>query len=99
MLCFNIIAYPKWCYQPLAGDVTERFHCVFWLGDLNFRLEKERHKVDNKIKGIESEEIPNYEDLMQYDELFRVRNEGKVTMLLRTKAIKVQRKIHVQSTV
>ncbi len=57
--------------------VTSRFDCVFWNGDLNFRLEKERERLDWKIDGIESQENPNFGDLMVHDELFRVRNEGK----------------------
>jgi hypothetical protein len=64
----------KW----FADDVTARFDCVFWMGDLNFRLEKERERVDETVKGLEALEIPSYEDLTQYDELFKLRNEGKL---------------------
>lgn len=61
-----------------ADDVTAWFDCVFWMGDLNFRLEKERERVDETVKGIDSLEVPSYDDLMEHDELFRLRNEGKV---------------------
>ena len=56
--------------------MTARFDCVFWMGDLNFRLDKERDRVDQKVKGIEGEDIPSYDDLVQHDELFKARNEG-----------------------
>ena len=59
----------------MFSDVTGRFDCVFWMGDLNFRLEKERDRVHDKVKGIESSDIPSFDDLLQYDELFRARNE------------------------
>ena len=59
------------------GGVTSRFDCVFWSGDLNFRLEKERERLDRTIEGIEAQDMPNFTDLMVHDELFRIRNEGK----------------------
>lgn len=63
-------------YFVLADDVTARFDSVFWMGDLNFRLEKERDRLDSAMQAFEKQEIPSYEDLMRHDELFRVRNEG-----------------------
>ena len=57
--------------------MTSRFDCVFWSGDLNFRLEKERERLDRTIEGIEAQELPDFTDLMVHDELFRIRNEGK----------------------
>ena len=59
--------------------MTARFDCVFWMGDLNFRLEKERDRVDNAMNALTEQDIPSYEDLMKHDELFRVRNEGTNT--------------------
>ena len=59
--------------------MTARFDCVFWMGDLNFRLEKERDRVDNAMNALTEQDIPSYEDLMKHDELFRVRNEGENT--------------------
>ncbi len=56
--------------------MTSRFDCVFWAGDLNFRLEKERERLDKTIEGIKSQDTPNFGDLIVHDELFRIRNEG-----------------------
>ena len=69
-----------YCYDflksPTEDDVTTRFDAVFWLGDLNFRIQKERDRISKKLKAIESQDIPCYDDLMTYDELFIARNEG-----------------------
>ena len=65
-----------------TDDVTSRFDCVFWMGDLNFRLEKEREKVDWLVKGAQGNTSAKFETLLAHDELMRVRNEGEVQMLL-----------------
>jgi len=68
--------YPDLLFVLANGDVTARFDCVFWLGDLNFRMQKERDRISNKLKAIESQDIPHFDELMSYDELFIARNEG-----------------------
>ena len=60
----------------LLDNVTDLYDMVFWLGDLNFRLEKERDRVHHKVAGIQASDIPTYEDLVETDELFRIRNMG-----------------------
>ena len=57
-------------------DVTSNFDNVFWMGDLNFRIEKSRAHVSSKVDGIEAEGTKDFGALMQHDELNRVRNEG-----------------------
>ena len=61
----------------LATDGTDNFDCVFWMGDFNFRIEKERNKVVDKIVDIRKKKSINYEDIMNHDELNRVIDEGK----------------------
>ena len=56
----------------LATDGTDNFDCVFWMGDFNFRIEKERNKVVDKIVDIRKKKSINYEDIMNHDELNRV---------------------------
>ena len=58
-------------------DVTSRFDCVFWMGDLNFRVEKERNQVDWLLKDASEHKSANYESLLAHDELNRARNEGQ----------------------
>lgn len=35
-----------------AEDVSSRFECVFWLGDLNVRLERERVHLESVIASL-----------------------------------------------
>ena len=34
-----------------SGDFTDNFDCVFWCGDLNFRLEQSREVVMREVEG------------------------------------------------
>ena len=61
----------------LAADGTDNFDCVFWLGDFNFRVDKERNKVVDKIADMRKKKSINYEDIMNHDELNRVIDEDK----------------------
>ncbi|XP_059152156.1 phosphatidylinositol polyphosphate 5-phosphatase type IV-like [Physella acuta] len=60
------------------GDVSAFFDCVFWFGDLNFRLERERQAVVRKVDQITSEEIPNFEALLGGDQLLKFMTEEKI---------------------
>ncbi|XP_021348576.1 72 kDa inositol polyphosphate 5-phosphatase-like isoform X2 [Mizuhopecten yessoensis] len=53
----------------LQGPASSKFDAVFWFGDLNFRLEKGRHTVEDLVHAIVEQEHPNFEDLLQGDEL------------------------------
>ncbi|KAK3087489.1 hypothetical protein FSP39_006595 [Pinctada imbricata] len=61
-----------------VNDVTSQFDCVFWVGDLNFRIEKGRHTVEDLVKAIVEEQHPNFEDLLKGDELFNCISQEQV---------------------
>ena len=63
--------------------MTSRFDCVFWAGDLNFRIERQRDHVDSAVQGITSQEFPDYDELITHDELWKARNEGSSHFLLK----------------
>jgi len=69
-----------------ADDVTAKFDCVFWMGDLNCRLERDRPYLESLINGLESAEkhskigIVDYGPLVALDELTRVMGQGKVNI-------------------
>ncbi|CAG5122412.1 unnamed protein product [Candidula unifasciata] len=60
------------------ADVTSVFDCIFWFGDLNFRIERKRHAVERKVNQITSEEFPNFETLLGGDQLLNYMAEGKI---------------------
>lgn len=55
-------------------DVTHRYDCVFWLGDLNFRLAVSRDHVFERLKhpGLET-----YKHLLQWDQLSQAQKKGE----------------------
>ncbi|XP_033731950.1 phosphatidylinositol polyphosphate 5-phosphatase type IV-like isoform X2 [Pecten maximus] len=53
----------------VQGPASSKFDSVFWFGDLNFRLEKGRHTVEDLVHAIVEQEHPNFEDLLLGDEL------------------------------
>ncbi|XP_064093024.1 inositol polyphosphate 5-phosphatase E-like isoform X2 [Macrobrachium nipponense] len=55
-------------------DVTHRYDCVFWLGDLNFRLAVDRDYVLGKLKKPGND---TYQHLLQWDQLSQARNRGE----------------------
>ena len=59
-------------------DVTTRFDCVFWIGDLNFRIEvyKGKQAVEDIVQSIQEQEHPNFEDLVAGDQLTQLIVEG-----------------------
>jgi len=63
-----------------AEDVTSRFDCVFWFGDLNSRIQKDRDQVETML-GVRVEtnsptQRVGFDDIVEHDELRRVINEG-----------------------
>ncbi|GFO45597.1 72 kda inositol polyphosphate 5-phosphatase [Plakobranchus ocellatus] len=61
-----------------TSDITAIFDCVFWCGDLNFRIERKRHAVEGKVNQITEEEFPNFETLLGGDQLLKYMTEGKI---------------------
>ena len=64
--------------------MTTRFDSVFWMGDLNFRIEvyKGKRAVEDIVKYIEEQEHRNFEDLVSGDQLTKFIVEGKVEPLI-----------------
>ncbi|KAJ8260526.1 hypothetical protein COCON_G00162490 [Conger conger] len=62
-------------YRSVLSDVTTRFDEVFWFGDFNFRLSKERAAVEAIIKERLGS---NMSPLLQYDQLSKEMGDGSV---------------------
>ncbi|XP_036384754.1 phosphatidylinositol polyphosphate 5-phosphatase type IV isoform X1 [Megalops cyprinoides] len=62
-------------YRSVASDVTTRFDEVFWFGDFNFRLSKDRAGVEVILKDeLGSDMRP----LLQYDQLSKEMKDGAI---------------------
>jgi phosphatidylinositol-bisphosphatase len=61
-----------------SPDVTSRFDCVFWFGDLNCRLQMIRDRLETLIQSSESPDrhLYNYDEVVQHDELRKTIDEG-----------------------
>ena len=60
-----------------AADVTATFDCVFWCGDLNFRLERHRSAVERKVMQVmEPESKMHFEELLVSDQLSKYVVQG-----------------------
>lgn len=63
---------PKYAHkdQPsVQGDALSKYDSVFWFGDLNFRIDKGRNTVEDLVTSIIEQEHPNFEFLLEGDEL------------------------------
>ena len=97
--CTRQNAVPMLCVQRTCDhqntvvcteDVTARFDAVFWGGDLNFRILKERDRVDEAVRGIEAHDVPDYDDITRHDELMKVRSEGEFSYVICNELVKVR---------
>lgn len=62
----------------LSNDSTARFDCVFFMGDLNFRLEQRTFdETISILEDILQQPEPSYETLTQNDELMKVMESGQ----------------------
>ncbi|XP_067931097.1 phosphatidylinositol polyphosphate 5-phosphatase type IV-like [Watersipora subatra] len=55
--------------QQVDSEASKRFDFVFWAGDLNFRITKEKDQVLEMVKLERKAENPNYGQLLESDEL------------------------------
>ncbi|XP_059920524.1 phosphatidylinositol polyphosphate 5-phosphatase type IV isoform X1 [Gadus macrocephalus] len=62
-------------YRSVASDVTTRFDEVFWFGDFNFRLSKDRPAVEAIITR---QDDPDMNPLLQHDQLSKEMREGSI---------------------
>lgn len=60
--------------------MTQNFDCIFWCGDLNFRLSQPRDEV---VQWVAEQSFPVPEPLaLQSDQLFNSRIEGRQGQVL-----------------
>ncbi|EMP34624.1 Neurogenic locus notch like protein 1 [Chelonia mydas] len=62
-------------YRSSPSDVTTRFDEVFWFGDFNFRLNKDRESVDSILNQHLEKDLSK---LLQYDQLIKEMNDGAI---------------------
>ncbi|XP_076007094.1 phosphatidylinositol polyphosphate 5-phosphatase type IV [Genypterus blacodes] len=62
-------------YRSTPSDVTTRFDQVFWFGDFNFRLSKDRGEVENIMKQAVGNDMSS---LLQHDQLSKEMKEGSI---------------------
>ncbi|XP_062273369.1 phosphatidylinositol polyphosphate 5-phosphatase type IV [Scomber scombrus] len=62
-------------YRSTASDVTTRFDQVFWFGDFNFRLSKERCDVDTIMNQTAGGDMA---PLLEHDQLSKEMKDGSI---------------------
>ncbi|MBN3299799.1 INP5E phosphatase, partial [Amia calva] len=62
-------------YRSNSSDVTSRFDEVFWFGDFNFRLSKDRVGVESILKQDLGSDMSG---LLQYDQLLKEMKDGSI---------------------
>ncbi|XP_010139855.1 PREDICTED: 72 kDa inositol polyphosphate 5-phosphatase [Buceros rhinoceros silvestris] len=62
-------------YRSSASDVTTRFDEVFWFGDFNFRLNKDRETVDSILNKNPETDVSK---LLAYDQLTSEMSRGSI---------------------
>lgn len=77
-LVFMTYLYLKVLCCIFLGEVSANFDSVFWLGDLNFRIDKGRSTVEDVVNAIVGQDHPNFEDLLRTDELLNCLLHGKI---------------------
>lgn len=73
---FNILRVLNLGDKKLSPfDITHRFTHLFWLGDLNYRVELPSSEAENIVTKIKQQK---YQELLGKDQLSIERNDGKV---------------------
>uniref|UniRef100_A0A3Q2VH84 Inositol polyphosphate-5-phosphatase E n=1 Tax=Haplochromis burtoni TaxID=8153 RepID=A0A3Q2VH84_HAPBU len=62
-------------YRSTPSDVTTRFDQVFWFGDFNFRLDKDRSEVEAIISSTVGGDMS---PLLEHDQLSKEMKEGSI---------------------
>uniref|UniRef100_A0A7N6BEA9 Phosphatidylinositol polyphosphate 5-phosphatase type IV n=1 Tax=Anabas testudineus TaxID=64144 RepID=A0A7N6BEA9_ANATE len=62
-------------YRSTSSDVTTRFDQVFWFGDFNFRLSKDRVEVENVMNRTVGDDMS---PLVEHDQLSKEMKEGSI---------------------
>ncbi|KAF7663451.1 hypothetical protein LDENG_00210500 [Lucifuga dentata] len=62
-------------YRSMPSDVTTRFDQVFWFGDFNFRLGKDRADVESIMKQMVGDDMA---PLLQHDQLSKEMKDGSL---------------------
>lgn len=62
-------------YRSTPSDVTTRFDQVFWFGDFNFRLDKDRSEVEAVISSTVGGDMSL---LLEHDQLSKEMKEGSI---------------------
>lgn len=60
----------------VSKDVTARFDCAFWFGDLNFRVERKFDETMKILEQIHQQPSPSYECLLVNDQLQKMMEKG-----------------------
>lgn len=64
--------------KPRPNDVTKRFDCVFWFGDLNFRVGLKREQVLRVVNEQRRNGSREYGELLIHDQLRNTMSEGAI---------------------
>lgn len=59
----------------IVADVTTRFDQVFWFGDFNFRLSKDRVEVENVMNRTVGDDMS---PLVEHDQLSKQMKDGMI---------------------
>uniref|UniRef100_A0A3B4Y7D6 Inositol polyphosphate-5-phosphatase E n=1 Tax=Seriola lalandi dorsalis TaxID=1841481 RepID=A0A3B4Y7D6_SERLL len=79
-IAFTFFALPKGLpdtnpYRSTPSDVTTRFDQVFWFGDFNFRLSKDRVDVETLMNHTGA---GNMDTLLEHDQLSKEMKDGSI---------------------
>ncbi|XP_039269393.2 phosphatidylinositol polyphosphate 5-phosphatase type IV-like isoform X1 [Styela clava] len=66
----------KWdTYKSSQDDVTTRFDCTFWFGDLNFRVSQPHEIMHQEVNNPDNY---NFKEVLKGDQLIATKKRGKI---------------------